>query len=72
MKRYISIIILVLILVGLILFSTVGYKYLSEQNSPQELNFNAIKNEVTNEISKLEPSKDFTVLNKVRRRSKTI
>lgn len=72
MKRYISIIILVLVLVGLILFSTVGYKYLSEQNSPQELNFNAIKNEVTNEISKLEPSKDFTVLNKARRRSKTI
>ena len=43
-----------------------GYKYLSEKNSPEEVNFNAIRNEITEEISKLEPAKDFTVLNKAR------
>ena len=72
MKKYISTIILALILIGLILFSTVGYKYLSEKNSPEEVNFNAIRNEITEEISKLEPAKDFTVLNKARWRSKVI
>ncbi len=73
MGKYKSIIVYSLILIVLILFSTIGYKYLSKENSPQELQLNNVANSSTNEISETkEVAKDFTVLNKARRRGKAI
>ena len=54
MGKYKSIIVYSLILIVLILFSTIGYKYLSKENSPQELQLNNVANISTNEISELE------------------
>ena len=73
MGKYKSIIVYSLILIVLILFSTIGYKYLSKENSPKELQLNNVANSSTNEISETkEVAKDFTVLNKARRRGKAI